>query len=221
MDLNKLSTITQLAGDLCYLFLAIDALWGLYCVIIVWRRLRQARFAGETDQNRYLDQWEASLTDDTFGVGPPADADERIIAQLGRLASDNRGLEPVKLRHLLADRFQRDFSADLEYRMSWINTVIKTAPMLGLFGTVLGMMSAFGKLGGDAGNVEATGLASDISLALITTAIGLAIAIPLSLCVAGLAIQIRKTEDLVNAGLARMLDAYTAGLRALASRRKG
>ena len=98
---------------------------------------------------------------------------------------------------------------------------VSVAPLLGLLGTVLGMMSAFGKLGGGSGNVEATGLASDISLALITTAIGLAIAIPLSLCVAGLAIQIRKTEDLVNAGLSRILDAYTLSLRSVSSRRKG
>jgi len=221
MDLNKLSTITQLAGDLCYLFLAVDALWGLYSAVVVWRRLRQARFADEAAQTRYLEQWESSLAADDFASAPPAGGDDRIVAQLGRLAIDNQGIEPAKLRHLLADRFQRDFSADLEYRMSWINTVIKTAPMLGLFGTVLGMMSAFGKLGGDAGNVEATGLASDISLALITTALGLAIAIPLSLCMAGLSIQIRKAEDLVNAGLARMLDVYTAGLGTAASRRKG
>jgi biopolymer transport protein ExbB/TolQ len=104
--------------------------------------------------------------------------------------------------------------------MSWVNTVIKTAPMLGLFGTVLGMMSAFGKLGGG-DKVDPTGLASDISLALITTAIGLAIAIPLSLSIAGLAIQIRKVEDLANSGLARIVDAYTLSLRAAAARRKG
>jgi len=221
MDLSKLSSITQLAGDLCYLFLALDAIWGLYCVVVIWRRLRQARFSGEAEQGRYLDQWEASFGGDELAVESSGDSDERIVAQLGRLATESKGLEPVKLRHMLADRFQRDFSSDLEYRMSWVNTVIKTAPMLGLFGTVLGMMSAFGKLGGGSGNVEATGLASDISLALITTAIGLAIAIPLSLCVAGLAIQIRKTEDLVNAGLSRILDAYTLSLRSVSSRRKG
>jgi biopolymer transport protein ExbB/TolQ len=220
MDLSKLSSITQLAGDLCYLFLAVDALWGLYCVVVLWRRLRQAKFADEAEQNRYLDQWEANLNGDPFAAGPSTERDERVVAQLGRLAVENQGTEPVKLRHLLADRFQRDFSSDLEYRMSWVNTVIKTAPMLGLFGTVLGMMSAFGKLGSGS-KVDPAGLASDISLALITTAIGLAIAIPLSMAVAALAIRIRKTEDLINAGLSRMLDIYTFNLRAAAGRRKG
>ena len=36
---------------------------------------------------------------------------------------------------------------DLEYRTNWIATVIKCGPLLGLFGTVLGMMAAFGRIG--------------------------------------------------------------------------
>ena len=49
-------------------------------------------------------------------------------------------------------------------------------------------------------------MAEDISLALITTAIGLAIAIPMSLAVASINIRIRKMEDTVNVGLSRILD---------------
>ncbi len=41
------------------------------------------------------------------------------------------------------DRYQRDVMSDLEYRLSWVGTVIKSAPMIGLFGTVFGMMGAF------------------------------------------------------------------------------
>ena len=218
MDLSKISGITQFAGDLCYLFLAIDAFWGLYCAVVVGRRIVQIRFRNEADQSRFLDEFEASVA-----AGDPAAAaqqcgdDPRVVAHLGRLAVDHAHLEPAKLRHLLADRYQRDYSADLEHRISWINTVIKTAPMLGLFGTVLGMMSAFGKLGSGS-KIDPTGLAGDISLALITTAIGLAIAIPLSLCVASLTIRMRKMEDLVNVGITRLFDTV-AGAR-LPARRK-
>ena len=52
--------------------------------------------------------------------------------------------------------------------------------MVGLLGTVIGMMGAFAKIaGGD--KVDPTQLADDISFASITTACGLAIAIPLVL----------------------------------------
>lgn len=206
MDLTQLSDVSQFAGDLCYLFLAVDALWGAYCTVAVWRRVAQLRFRSEREQDAFLSRWEGYLTaGDDASARQAASADARVVPQMAAAALDRIDSPPAALRHYLADRYRRDVSADLEYRLSWINTVIKTAPMLGLFGTVLGMMSAFGKLGGQS-KVGATGLAEDISLALITTAIGLAIAIPLSLCTASVNIRIRKMEDLVNLGLARILE---------------
>jgi biopolymer transport protein ExbB/TolQ len=210
MELSQISAVSQFAGDLCYLFLAVSALWGAYSAVVVWRRIAQLRFRTEQEQSAFLEKWEGYvLNDDYPAAAQLCGTEPHVVAQLARTAGDQRGLEPAKLRHLLSDRYQRDVANDLEFRISWINTVIKTAPMLGLFGTVLGMMSAFGKLGGES-KVEATGLAEDISLALITTALGLAIAIPLSLVTATLNIRIRKMEDLVNVGLGRVLDVMSA-----------
>lgn len=210
MDLSNLSSVSQFAGDLCYLFLAAVALWGLYCVVVVWRRINQLRFRNDAEQTEFMVGLEAYLSSADFATAKQfCEGDDRVVPQLAATAIEHKDIEPGKLRHLLADRYQRDVSADLEYRQSWINTVIKTAPMLGLFGTVLGMMSAFGKLG-SGGKVEASALAEDISLALITTAIGLAIAIPLSLAVASINIRIRKLEDSVNVGLSRILDSLTS-----------
>ena len=62
------------------------------------------------------------------------------------LALANRNIGYAKIRNLLADRFQRDVLSDLEHRLSWVYTVIKSAPMVGLLGTVVGMMGAFSKL---------------------------------------------------------------------------
>lgn len=206
MNLAQLSDVSQFAGDLCYLFLAIVALWGAYCIVVVWRRVAQLRFRSESEQELFLARWqEFVLAGDELSARQMVESDPRVVAQLARAGLDRADSPPAAVRHYLADRYRRDVSADLEYRISWINTVIKTAPMLGLFGTVLGMMSAFGKLGGES-RVGATGLAEDISLALITTALGLAIAIPLSLFVASANIRIRKMEDLVNIGLARVLE---------------
>lgn len=210
MDLSQLTTATQFTGDLCYLFLAVVALWGAYMSVVAWRRIAQVRFKNEPDQNAFLDKWEGYvLADDYSSAAQMCEDDPRVVAQLARTTIEQRGLEPARLRHMLSDRYSRDVATDLEFRVSWINTVIKVAPMLGLFGTVLGMMAAFGKLGGNS-KVEATGLAEDIALALITTALGLMIAIPLSLVTASINIRIRKMEDLVNVGLTRLLDIAAA-----------
>jgi len=134
------------------------------------------------------------------------------MPQLALLAIANRNIGYAKIRSLLADRFQRDVLSDLEHRLSWVYTVIKSAPMVGLLGTVVGMMGAFSKLASSE-NVEPTALADDISLALITTACGLAIAIPLVICTASINVRIRKMEDLVGSGLTRFLETFKAALR--------
>ena len=131
------------------------------------------------------------------------------------LAIDSRGIGFDKVRQLIIDRFQRDVMADLEYRVSWVNTVIKSAPMVGLLGTVVGMMGAFGKLAA-AENIKPDELAGDISFALVTTASGLAIAIPLVMGMASINVRIRKMEDLAISGLTRMLECLRAGMKAVA-----
>ena len=65
-----------------------------------------------------------------------------------------------KVKALMVERFQRDVIADLEHKLSWISTVIKSAPMIGLFGTVFGMMGAFKTLA-TAESVEPSALADD------------------------------------------------------------
>jgi biopolymer transport protein ExbB len=218
--MNISSGFWSFISNSVYVALAIDALWGAYCAAVVLMRVRQKRFRSERQQNEFLDRIDASLSKGDFDtVALECETDQRALPQLAALACANRHLEVTQIQELLVDRFQRDVLADLEHRVSWINNVIKTAPMLGLLGTVLGMMAAFAKLASSQ-NVKPDQLASDISFALITTAIGLAIAIPGTICVAAVNVRIRKLEDLVGAGLARLLDSIAIGQRFLPRRGK-
>ena len=63
-------------------------------------------------------------------------------------------------------------------RAEWCNMIGNVAPMVGLLGTVYGMIKAFNVLGLSAGQPAPDKLASAIGVALITTFWGLAIAIP-------------------------------------------
>lgn len=206
------SDLTRIAAVVIYVVLAAIALWGAFCVIMVWLRVSQKRFKNENEQDEFLNELRKPLAKGDFGAAAEfCGGDPRAISQLATIAIGNRQDGYVRVRQLLLDRFQRDVLSDLEQRLSWVNTVIKSAPMVGLLGTVVGMMGAFGKLAGKQ-NVNPDQLAGDIMVALITTACGLAIAIPLVLCTASINVRIRRLEDLVSSGLTQFLESFRAGL---------
>jgi biopolymer transport protein ExbB/TolQ len=125
------------------------------------------------------------------------------------LALQNRHLSSSKLRRLLGETFEREVLAEFEFQTSWIATVVKSAPMLGLLGTVLGMIAAFEKIATmQQGGTDPSMLAGDISYALITTAVGLIIAIPLVLAGNMLHVRIGKLQDAVQQHLGEFLESF-------------
>jgi biopolymer transport protein ExbB len=201
--------VFQVLGYVIYLIMFLIALWGAFCVIMVWSRVRQKQFPSEEQQTLFLEALEEPLARGDFDAAiEVCEGDRRAVCQLSELAVVNRKLGFAKVKQLVADRFQRDVLQDLEYRLSWVYTVIKTAPMIGLLGTVLGMMAAFAKLADPNATVVVSKLAMDIQFALITTALGLAIAIPLVLCTAYINVAIRKMEDLVSYGINQFLEVF-------------
>lgn len=91
--------------------------------------------------------------------------------------------------------------------VNYFSTIAQAAPMVGLLGTVSGMIKAFGKLGQE-GMGDPTGLAANISEALVTTATGLVVALPAiffySFFRDKLQDMIARTDD-VSASLVRQL----------------
>ena len=195
-------------GNVIYVALFLVAMWGFYCVMMVFTRVKQKQFQSEEAQVTFLEAVEEPLSRGDYDIASEVcEGDRRAMCQLSLLAITNRKLGFAKVKKLVADRFQRDVLEDLEHRLSWVYTVIKAAPMLGLLGTVLGMMGAFKQLAGS-DQVNASELANDIMFALITTAIGLGIAIPLVLCTAYINVRIRKMEDLVAYGINQFLEIF-------------
>ncbi len=205
-------SVYQMISDSTYGLLAALALWGLYQIVVIWTRVGQKRFKNEEAQDAFMDDVEEMVAAAEFdGAAEYCEGDARAIPQMIGLAIANRGEGYKRARQIMMDRYQRDVMSDIEYRLSWVSTMIKTAPMVGLFGTVFGMMGAFKTLA-TAESVEPSLLAGDIQVALVTTACGLAIAIPLMLLVANINIKISKMEDLVGSGLTRFFEAFKTGL---------
>ena len=75
----------------------------------------------------------------------------------------------------------RAVAHDLERYLSALGTIASLAPLMGLFGTVVGMIEIFG-LQAPSGGTNPQQLAHGISVALYNTAFGLVIAIPSMIC---------------------------------------
>ena len=98
-----------------------------------------------------------------------------LAAGLRLMATDPRANEAA-LR--MAFEFAgRSAAHRLERYLNALGTIAAAAPLLGLFGTVVGMIEIFGSQGATGGSNPAE-LAHGISVALYNTALGLLVAIP-------------------------------------------
>ncbi|MDB5386600.1 MAG: biopolymer transport protein ExbB [Planctomycetaceae bacterium] len=212
MDMNA---VFRAAEIIIYAAQAWTALYGVFCVILLLRRIRQKQFSSAARADDFLRQVQEPLShrkfDDVaaFCDTPPYWA--KIVPQLILVAMANRDKELSKIRRLLAEKFERDVLSDFEYRMAWISTMIKTAPMLGLLGTVQGMIAAFTKIASVAreSGTDPAQLASDISFALWTTAIGLMTCIPLVMLQSLIHVRIGRLQDAVQQQLGSFMDEFS------------
>jgi biopolymer transport protein ExbB len=89
--------------------------------------------------------------------------------------------------------------AGMGERMRALDMVVQAAPMLGLLGTVLGMIDAFSVLASTDGAVDPTTLASGIYVALSTTAAGLVIALSAFFIATWLEGRIDRERNMIEA----------------------
>ena len=75
-------------------------------------------------------------------------------------------------------------SVRLNQKIGWLAVNAALAPMLGLLGTVQGMILAFHQIAASGGQATPADLAGSISIALLTTLFGLMVAIPVLACMA-------------------------------------
>jgi biopolymer transport protein ExbB len=119
------------------------------------------------------------------------------VARLTNIVLSNIHKETEDIEKLVQVEAQREIPL-LEQRLTALNTIGSIAPLLGLLGTVTGMIASFGAISqGDlVGDSKAgTEIAKGIETALTTTAAGLVVAIP---CIITYNFFSRKVEKLIN-----------------------
>jgi len=125
-----------------------------------------------------VDDFEEKLNNKDFQAAYDlARADESVLGQmlsagLAKLSKGyNKALESMQ-------EVGEDESMKLEHRLSYMALIGNLSPMIGLLGTVQGMISSFQEIALGGATPKPAALAEGISTALFTTLVGLLIAIP-------------------------------------------
>lgn len=120
-----------------------------------------------------------------------------------------------QVRDIREERLREEISARAADRLfglaSWLKAldlVTQISPLLGLFGTVLGMIETFQTLQESGASANPATLAGGIWVALLTTACGLAIAMPVSIAVTWFETRLEKERAALEVLLTGV---FTAG----------
>jgi biopolymer transport protein ExbB len=184
--------------------LAVYSSVGLAIVLernILFLRLRQLpkQWLGKLD--RLLDQKDADNQVADL-KGPEA----RIIQAM--VEADRSG---VKDLNGVGSRIRAQEIQRMQFGLRTLAILGNTAPLLGLLGTITGMIKAFMVIEQAGGKVDAQALAGGIWEAMITTGVGLAVAIPLLLLLHFLEGGVERRAQSMSRCIALLLERRSSG----------
>lgn len=168
-------------------------------------------------------RWSAGQTEQLIGsfesgegewVQTFAQSSRHPVALLLSSMSDHCAKSEPDLSLLRAEseRFATRLFSSLQSHLRGLDVIASLAPLIGLLGTVLGMIEAFQGLQGAGMRADPAVLAGGIWNALLTTAAGLVVAIPASACLSFFDGKVQRLQMEVIDALEGVLSAYQRGL---------
>ncbi|MEM8654317.1 MAG: MotA/TolQ/ExbB proton channel family protein [Pseudomonadota bacterium] len=169
----QLVAVFDLGGPVVMLLLAISVVTAAVVLYKLWQ-FAAAHVGRHQALRAAVATWDAG---DRAGARATLARSRSYLAPLVEAAFDRR--DRARLQAMAEERFVR-----LERGFRYLDSVAQLAPLLGLFGTVLGMIEAFQSLQAAGAQVDPSILAGGIWVALLTTAVGLVVAMPTALVLA-------------------------------------
>ncbi|MEL7040981.1 MAG: MotA/TolQ/ExbB proton channel family protein [Pseudomonadota bacterium] len=162
-------------GGPVILLLILVSIGTLSLILFKTWQYHSARVGRDDAIRETLAHWDAGRRDD---AKTRIRSSRHFLAPVVELGLNIAGQDSAKSR--LESEAERELNR-LESGFRVLDTVAQLAPLLGLFGTVLGMIEAFQALQDGGSQVDPSALAGGIWVALLTTAAGLAVAMPTSI----------------------------------------
>ena len=187
--------------------LLILALLSVASVVVIVAKVIE--LAGVTSgfepRNSAIELWKTDRRDDAMqrlaDGRAPAD---RVVLDAMRALSAGKPFEDLETH---ATRIGNIEVENMHRRIRFLEVIALVSPLLGLLGTVLGMIESFQQLQLAGSAANASVLAGGIWQALLTTAAGLIVAIPAVLAANLLSAKIDRASHLIEDAVARLLEA--------------
>ena len=175
----SLETVTKLldiGGPVVWILLVLSVFSVTVIIVKLWQFALQ-RPESLRDVNKALDHWR----NNEFDQASRRLRNSSPIAQI--VAHAMQGIHQGEDKEVLKEELSRlanNYISQLRGLLRPLEVIANLSPLLGLMGTVLGMIVAFKQMEAAGAQVDPSVLSGGIWQALLTTAVGLAVAIPVS-----------------------------------------
>ncbi|WP_170444214.1 MotA/TolQ/ExbB proton channel family protein [Ruegeria arenilitoris] len=191
--LQRLTAILDLGGPVVAVLIATSVATMALILYKLWQ-YKAAGVGRHVELSQAIEAWDRN---DRATARVHLDRSRSYLAPVVAMALEGHGPE-------LMDRADAEAEArfaGLERGLNVLDMVSQLAPLLGLFGTVLGMIEAFRTLQAAGNAVDPALLAGGIWVALMTTAAGLAVAMPTSLVLTWFEARMTRERVFANRAL--------------------
>lgn len=215
--LEPLRALAGLGGPVLMLLLAVSVI-AVALIALKLMQFASARVGRHSAARQAVALWRGNRHREALAtIGEGRSLVERsVVAAMGLAETGDLARKEIEEE---VSRIALDGLHELQRGLRALEAIAQTAPLLGLFGTVLGMIEAFRELQAAGNAVDPAALAGGIWVALLTTAAGLAIAMPVSLVLTWLESRVEDEKAGIESLVAAVLspggetDAQPAGDR--------
>lgn len=201
--LDQILSLLDMGGPVVAI-LTVLSIISLAIVLYKLWRMHSIKIGRHGDAKKALAMWQRSKNVDPISLiaSDPSPLSRTLSAAMsGMLYHHDKG---ALIREDI-DRVAGQELAKARTGIRLLETIGQVAPLLGLFGTVLGMIEAFQKMQSAGATVDPSALAGGIWVALLTTAVGLAVAIPASMLATWFDARIDREQQVIEAMVTSVL----------------
>ncbi len=195
--LEALAFLEQ-GGPAIWAISALSVITGALILWKIWRLLLLGAWSGEKTEYA-VTLWTKGDRSGAQSVLKGRRSLRAVVARAAMTVCAEGRLSPEEQREEI-ERVARRKLADGRSGLRALELIATIAPLLGLLGTVLGMIAAFQTLQAAGSRADPAALAGGIWEALLTTAAGMAVAIPASIALTWFeSVVMRSQEDMEDA----------------------